>query len=96
MQLSRGSNLHGLVAVPLEPEILNCDVVPKKKGLLYLSLGIQLTVFLIKLYMFPSSDSEFILFILLTRLLAPPNIPFLSNISIEVFDALVQLLVSVL
>jgi hypothetical protein len=46
--------------------------------------------------MFPSSGSEFILFILLTRLLAPPNIPFFSNISIEVFDALVQLLVSVL
>jgi hypothetical protein len=46
--------------------------------------------------MFPSSGREFILFILLTSLLAPPNIPFFSNISIEVFDALVQLLVSVL
>jgi hypothetical protein len=68
----------------------------RKKGLLYLGLSGQLTVFLIKLYMFPSSGSEFILFILLIRLLAPPNIPFFSNISIEVFDALVQLLVSVL
>jgi hypothetical protein len=46
--------------------------------------------------MFPSRGSEFILFILFTRLLTPPNIPFFSNISIEVFDALVQLLVSVL
>jgi hypothetical protein len=53
-------------------------------------------VFLIKLYVFPSSGSEFIFFILFIRLLAPPNIPFFSNISIEVFDALVQLLVSVL
>ena len=52
-------------------------------------------MFLIKLYMFPSSRSEFILFILLIGLLAPPNIPFFSNVSIEVFDALVQLLVSV-
>jgi hypothetical protein len=95
--LSRGSDLHDLVAVPLEPENFNCDVVPKENfGLLYLSLSVQLTVFLIKLYMFPSSDSEFILFILLTRLLAPSDIPFFSNISIEVFDALVQLLVSVL
>jgi hypothetical protein len=46
--------------------------------------------------MFPSSGSEFILFILLTGLLTPPNIPFFSNVSIEVFDALVQLLVSIL
>jgi hypothetical protein len=53
-------------------------------------------MFLIKLYMFPSSGSEFILFILLTGLLAPPNIPFFSNISIEIFDPLFQLLVSVL
>jgi len=40
--------------------------------------------------MFPSSGSKFVLFILLARLLTPPNIPFFSNISIEVFDALVQ------
>jgi hypothetical protein len=46
--------------------------------------------------MFPSSGSEFILFILLIRLLAPPDTPFFSNISIEVFDTLFQLLVSVL
>jgi hypothetical protein len=68
----------------------------KKEGLFYLGLSSQLTVFLIKLYMFPSRGSEFIPFILFTRLLTPPNIPFFSNISIEVFDALVQLLVSVL
>jgi hypothetical protein len=45
--------------------------------------------------MLPSSGSEFILFILLAGLLAPPNIPFFSDVSIEIFDALVQLLVSV-
>jgi len=67
----------------------------RKKGPIYLRFRIQLTVFLIKLYMFPSSGSEFILFILLTRLLAPPNIPFFNNVNIEVFDALLQLLVSV-
>jgi len=55
-----------------------------------------LAVFLIKLYVFPSSGSEFIFFILLTRLLTPSDIPFFCNIGIEVFDALVQLLVSVL
>ena len=68
----------------------------RKNGLLYLGLSGQLAVFLIKLYMFPPSGSDFILFILLICLLAPPNIPLFSNISIEVFDALVQFLVSVL
>ncbi len=62
---------------------------------LHLSFCRQLAVFLIKLYMLPPSSSEFILFILFISLLAPPNIPLFSNMSIEVFDTLGQLFVSV-
>jgi hypothetical protein len=66
------------------------------KNLHYLGFRSQLTVFLIKLYVFPSSGCEFIFFILLARLLAPPNVPLFSNVCIEVFDTVLQLLISVL
>jgi len=53
-------------------------------------------VFFIKLDMLPSGGSEFILFILLTSLLAPSDIPLFGDMSIEVFDTLSQLFVGVL
>jgi hypothetical protein len=45
--------------------------------------------------MFLSSCSEFIFLVLFARLLAPPNIPLFRNMNIEVFDAVLQLLVGI-
>jgi hypothetical protein len=68
----------------------------QEKSLVYLGFCGQLTMFLIELYMFLSNGGKFIFFILFACLLTPPNIPFFSNMSVEVFDAVLQLLVSVL
>ena len=52
-------------------------------------------MFLVESYMLLSSGSEFIVFVLLIGLLAPSDIPLLSNMRVEVFDAFRQLLISV-
>ena len=62
---------------------------------LYLSLCDQLAMFLVETYMLLSSGSEFIVFVLFIGLLAPSDIPLLSNMGVEVFDAFRQLLIGV-
>ena len=52
-------------------------------------------MFFVELYMLLSSGSELIVFILFIGLLAPSDIPLLSNMGVEVLDALRQLLIGV-